>query len=66
MKPSTSSIAHTMAASTKKRTLDAFFKPPPKKIRVSEDVGGNEAETINPKEDISDVSLLSVTVGRTI
>jgi hypothetical protein len=32
-----------MMDSTKKRTLDAFFKPPPKKIRVLEE--GQEGDT---------------------
>ena len=33
-----------MADSNKKRTLDAFFKPPPKKIRVLEE-GDTEKES---------------------
>ncbi|TVY27743.1 Alpha-ketoglutarate-dependent dioxygenase alkB-like protein [Lachnellula hyalina] len=43
-----------MAESTKKRTLDAFFKPPPKKARVSDtnnlDIGGNS--TIDKDEKV--------------
>jgi hypothetical protein len=33
-----------MSESIKKRTLDAFFKPPPKKIRVLDNASGGEGQ----------------------
>lgn len=33
----------TMAESSKKRTLDAFFKPPPQKVKVSDAEGSSTA-----------------------
>jgi hypothetical protein len=45
------SLCFKMPDSTKKRTLDAFFKPPAKKARVLEDVktskGGNGQEQVS-------------------
>jgi len=43
-----------MAESTKKRTLDAFFKPPPKKARVTEN---NGSETEDKSLETNQVSL---------
>jgi hypothetical protein len=43
-----------MADSNKKRTLDAFFKPPPKKIRVLEDVDGEkQSQSLSIAEEVS-------------
>lgn len=36
-----------MAEPTKKRTLDAFFKPPPKKARISDTANGEDASKTN-------------------
>jgi len=43
-----------MSDSSKKRTLDAFFKPPPKKPRISEN-GESKPETENVDVKVSDM-----------
>ncbi|KAG0647895.1 Alpha-ketoglutarate-dependent dioxygenase alkB [Hyphodiscus hymeniophilus] len=47
-----------MASNTKKRTLDAFFKPPQKKPRLSETEGSLEAREYGGKSSEQHVSLL--------
>jgi hypothetical protein len=47
-----------MAGSTKKRTLDAFFKPPPKKLRVSEVENTSEVTTESTEDRVGDRSVL--------
>merc|ERR1712093_622969 len=43
-----------MAESTKKRTLDAFFKPPPKKVKVSEAEHQEELSTESQDPDVKE------------
>lgn len=50
---------NSMAENAKKRTLDAFFKPPPKKARVS-DTGGQAQSGDSLEEHVSPVSCLLV------
>jgi hypothetical protein len=47
-----------MASSTKKRTLDAFFKPPPKKLRVSEGENTSEVTTESTEDRVGDRRVL--------
>jgi hypothetical protein len=42
-----------MSDSTKKRTLDAFFKPPPKKPRVSEEGQASKSHKSNVEDRVS-------------
>ena len=42
-----------MSISTKKRTLDAFFKPPPKKARISEDGESPKSQEHNVEVQVS-------------
>lgn len=47
-----------MSISTKKRTLDAFFKPPPKKARISEDGESPKSPDSNVELQVSSQSNL--------
>ena len=40
-----------MSESAKKRTLDAFFKPPPKKARVSDNNGSEQGDNFAIDKD---------------
>jgi hypothetical protein len=56
-------LIHTMAESTKKRTLGAFFKPPPKKARVSET--GDQRESGESFEDHVSSTSLNCSIAET-
>jgi hypothetical protein len=53
-----------MSISTKKRTLDAFFKPPPKKARISEDGESPKSQESNVELQVSSQSNLVPTSDR--
>jgi hypothetical protein len=53
-----------MSISTKKRTLDAFFKPPPKKARISEDGEPPKSQESNVELQVSSQSNLVPTSDR--
>jgi hypothetical protein len=49
-------LSFKMSDSMKKRTLDAFFKPPPKKARISDDAGVPKCEGKNVEDRVSSQS----------
>ena len=51
-------LSFKMSIATKKRTLDAFFKPPPKKVRISEDGESPKSQESNVELQVSSQSNL--------
>jgi hypothetical protein len=51
-----------MSESTKKRTLDAFFKPPPKKPRISEEDEASKGQESNVEDRVGSEEIFNFKV----